>query len=254
MARSTMKAVTFDLWDTVIIDDSDEPGRASRGLAPKPVERRNLVHSFLDSHQSIPREWVDVAYDTVDAAFREVWYGQNVTWTVHQRLSILLKGLGRELPKAEMEELARLHEEMELVVRPSLAPGVAGALADLARRCRLGVISDTIFSTGRTLRRILDDEGILGYFDAFVFSDELGCSKPAPQTFETAARALGVKPSEMVHVGDREQKDVGGAHAVGARSILCTVVKDRSSECTKADAVCGDYGELVSIIERLDSG
>ncbi|GIT27925.1 MAG: hypothetical protein CM1200mP41_39690 [Gammaproteobacteria bacterium] len=30
-----IKAVTFDLWDTVIHDDSDEPKRAAQGLRSK---------------------------------------------------------------------------------------------------------------------------------------------------------------------------------------------------------------------------
>ena len=56
-----IKAITFDLWDTVFADDSDEPIRAARGLAPKLVERRNLVSGFLEKHQPIPRELVDAA-------------------------------------------------------------------------------------------------------------------------------------------------------------------------------------------------
>ena len=27
-----IQAVTFDFWDTLVIDDSDEPARAARGL------------------------------------------------------------------------------------------------------------------------------------------------------------------------------------------------------------------------------
>ena len=38
-----VKAVTFDFWDTIVIDDSDEPKRAKRGLRSKPDERRHLL-------------------------------------------------------------------------------------------------------------------------------------------------------------------------------------------------------------------
>ena len=132
MGRAVIRAITFDLWDTVLIDDSDEPKRAAQGLASKPDARRNLVCQFLARHKPISAEQVDLAYNTVDAAFRQVWYGQNVTWTVRQRLSVLLDGLGRHLCQAQFDELARLHEEMELEVRPDLAVGAVAVSEEVA--------------------------------------------------------------------------------------------------------------------------
>jgi putative hydrolase of the HAD superfamily len=240
------------LWDTVLIDDSDEPKRAAQGLESKPLARRSLVRQFLARHEPISAEHIDLAYNTVDAAFRQVWYGQNVTWTVRQRLSVLLDGLGRRLPEQEFDELVRLHEDMELAVRPDLALGAAEALETLHGKCRLGVISDAIFSPGRALRQLLAHYDLLKLFDAFVFSDEIGCAKPDARVFEAAAGDLGVELREIVHIGDREPKDIEGPHAVGARAVLCTVVKDRGSEDTKADAICSDFSDLPAILERLD--
>ena len=59
MTTNTIKAITFDLWDTVLIDDSDEPKRAAQGLKSKPIERWNLVRKFLERHESISAEQVD---------------------------------------------------------------------------------------------------------------------------------------------------------------------------------------------------
>ena len=253
MEKTQIQAITFDLWDTVIIDDSDEPKRSAKGLPSKPIERRDLVENFLSRHQLVARELIDLAYDTTDAAFRQVWYGQNVTWSVRERLSILLKGLDRQLPDYEMDELVRLHEDMELHIRPDIAPNVAEAIGSLAVKYRLAVISDAIFSPGRALRQLLDGYGLLRYFEAFVFSDEIGCSKPEPLAFETAAKALKIEPNQMVHIGDREKKDIAGPAAVGAKSILCTVVRDRGAENTKADAICTDFNDLPAIIEKLNA-
>ena len=221
-------------------------------MPSKPVERRNLVREFLGRHQPIADKLVDVAYDTVDAAFGQVWYAQNITWTVKERLAVLLRGLGRELPEDEFAHLIRLHEEMELAVRPDLASGIAEVLSNLQGKYRLGVISDAIFSPGRVLRQLLDDYEISRFFDAFIFSDELGYAKPVAVVFEAAAKALGVELTEIVHIGDREPKDIEGPRAVGARSIFCTVVKDRGSENTKADAICRDFNMLPQIVEDLN--
>ncbi|MHC4325867.1 MAG: hypothetical protein ACYSUX_16475, partial [Planctomycetota bacterium] len=98
MGRAVIRAITFDLWDTVFIDDSDEPKRAVQGLLPKPAERRRVVHQYLEGHEPVSKEQVVLAYDAVDAAFHHVWYSQNITWTVRERLSVLLKALKRDLP------------------------------------------------------------------------------------------------------------------------------------------------------------
>lgn len=248
---SKIKAITFDLWDTIIHDDSDEPKRKAAGKPPKKEERRRLVHGYLERHAPISREFVDRAYDTADAAFTKVWKEHHITWTVRERLEIVLKGLKRSLPDIELAELIRLHEEMEMDIRPDIIPGVKEALQQLRTRYRLGVISDAIFTPGRALRQILSDAGLLGLFDVFVFSDEAGRSKPDPSVFLAAASALGAKPKELVHIGDREQNDIEGPHQIGASAVLCTAVIDRRSEGTKADAVFSDYRDLPGVIETL---
>ncbi len=248
-----VRVVCFDLWDTVLVDDSDEPKRRAQGLPPKRVERRELVHRFLCRHAPVERPLVECAYDTADAAFWHAWRNQHVTWTVRQRLGIVLAGLHRELPPADFDELVRLHEEMELRVRPDLAPGIAEALEKLAQRYKLAVVSDAIFTPGWALRELLAGYGLKDLFAAFAFSDEVGRSKPAREMFARAAEGAGCRLEEMVHVGDREHQDVLGARAAGCRAVLTTVVRDRGSEHTQADAVCRDYAQLPAIIAALDA-
>ena len=248
-----IKTVSFDLWDTVFIDDSDEPKRAAAGLPPKSIQRRNLVQQFLERRGLIARELIDRCYDTTDAAFREVWYGQNVTWPVRVRLTILLQGLGQKLSENEFAELVRLHEDMELEFKPDLLPGIGEALEGLKGKYKLAVISDAIFSPGRALRELLRHYGLLNYFDYFVFSDEVGYSKPDPRAFHAVAKNTGCALEEIVHLGDREAKDIDGPHAVDARAILVPIVKDRGGPNSKADAVCHDFRELPAILRKLES-
>jgi putative hydrolase of the HAD superfamily len=247
-----IKVVSFDLWDTVLIDDSDEPKRAALGMRAKADERRQLVFEALRRHGSMSLSQVEDAYDATDAAFRAAWYEQNLTWTVGERLEVLLQKLELGLPEDDLLELVRLHEEMELEVMPELVPGIADALDALDGNCRLAVISDAIFSPGRVLRQILKHYRLYDRFEAFVFSDEIGCAKPDPRLFKAVLRETGCTPRELVHIGDREEKDIVGPHAVGARAILVSIVKDRGGPETTADAICRDYGELPAIIEGLE--
>jgi HAD superfamily hydrolase (TIGR01509 family) len=248
-----IRVVSFDLWDTVFADDSDEPKRRRQGLPPKRIERRDLVAQFLSGHAPVDRALVDCAYDTADSAFREVWHHQHYTWPVEVRLRVLLAGLKRELPAPELAELVRLHEDMELRVRPDLVPGVADALTMLARNYTLIVVSDAIFSPGRALRELLAGYGLRDLFSAFVFSDEVGCSKPAPAVFRRASELAGCRLDEMVHIGDREHNDIAGAKDAGVHAVLVTAAIDRGSSNTRADAVCGSFDQLPAIIDSLNS-
>ncbi len=247
-----VKALTFDLWDTLIVDDSDEPKRAAQGLPPKPRARRDLVADALNLNTSEERRLLDCAYDTVDAAARHAWYQYSTTWTVRERLEVLLRGLNRSLPASVLERLVDQHERMELEVRPDVVPGAESALQTLAERYPLVIISDTLFSPGWALRKLLESYGLARYFSGFVFSDELGRAKPDPTTFQKAAELAGCRLEEIVHIGDREEKDIAGPIAVGARGILFTAVKDRGSATTRAAAVCREFASLPQIIDALD--
>ncbi len=246
-----IKAITFDLWDTVFIDDSDEPKRKAAGRASKKEERRDIVFDYANRHKNVEREFVNIVYDTVDEAFRKVWHDQHVTWTVEERLTIIFKALKVELDVDELKEAVRLHEEMELEFRPDFIPGVHQAVKALHGKYKLGVISDAIFSPGRVLRQILEGEDLLQYFDSFVFSDEIGCAKPESLVFEQSFKNFNVQPHEVVHIGDREHNDILGPKKMGMKAVLCTASLDRGSERTQADAVFNDYRKLPEIIEKI---
>jgi putative hydrolase of the HAD superfamily len=222
-------------------------------MRSKKAERRFLTHQALSRHHRVTAEQVELAYDVVDAAFRKVWHDHHTTWTVRQRLGVLLEGLRFALPEDELAELVRLHEEMELLVRPRLVPGVRDALEALRGRYKLAVISDAIFSPGRALRQLLQGEHLHGFFEAMVFSDEAGFSKPDPRVFELAAGTLGVPVAQLVHVGDRDHTDVSGARKAGARAILFTAVR-KGEPTSSADSVCDRYEELPRLVAEMDGG
>ena len=251
---ASIEAITFDLWDTMIRDETDEPKRAAQGLSSKPVARRTLLHTALARHGDIDFDTLSMAYDVADAAFNRVWKGHAVTWTVAERLGVLLDGLGRDLPADEFAQVVEATETMEGDVPPDAVPGIAEALAALAGRYKLCVVSDALVSPGRVLRGMLRHHGLEDYFRGFVFSDEIGCSKPDPRMFHAAAEQLGVDLAAMVHIGDRDHNDVKGPQALGMKAVLFTAVRDNDENDTSADAICRDHAELSAIIDRLAAG
>lgn len=62
-----MPAISFDLWDTIVVDDSDEEERAALGLRSKHDERRALLHA------AVPERTLDEVVqsrDAIDIEFR----------------------------------------------------------------------------------------------------------------------------------------------------------------------------------------
>lgn len=251
MQKRPIGAVTFDLWDCLFIDDSDEAKRAAAGVPTKRIARRDLAHEYLRRHHDVSREVSDAAFNICETAFNKVWHDQYVTWTVRERYELLMKGLGKEIPEPDLSEVIRKHETMELDYRPDPAPGAAAALRALHGVYPLVVVSDAINSPGWALRELLKGAGMFDCFDAFVFSDEAGRSKPAPEVFQAAAAAVGCEIRDIVHIGDRPHNDIGGPHAVGARGVLLTVVKQRALGDHQPDAVCDDYSQLPKILAEM---
>lgn len=247
----TIKAVTFDLWDTIVDDDSDEPKRAARGLRSKRDERRFLVWSALDALEPIDLATVTLAYDTADAGFNLVWKELHINWTVAQRLRVVLNGLGRSLPPDAFDQLVEDTGRMEVEIPPDAIDGIGEALEELSRRYQLAVVSDAIVTPGTGLKAILEGHGLARYFSGFAFSDEVGHSKPHRAMFDRACAELGVAVDEIVHIGDRDHNDVKGPQALGAKAVLFTAARDADKHATTADAICESHRDLPAIVDRL---
>ncbi len=247
-------AVTFDLWDTLVIDDSDEPKRRARGLKTKKQQRRHLLWRALDAQAPTDADAVGLAYDVGDAAFNNVWHDQHVTWDIGTRLEIILKGLGRTLPADSFAEVVRAHAEMEVEISPDLIAGAAECLEELSRRYKLCIVSDAVVSPGSCLRQLLAKHQIKQYFQGFAFSDEVGHSKPHRDMFDSASNQLGVCVERMVHIGDREHNDVRGPHLLGMKAVLFTASRDVDKEGSTADAICERHADLPGIIDALAAG
>ena len=92
-----------------------------------------------------------------------------------------------------------------------LYPEVADVLEQLQPRFQLAVISNF---DGR-LRFILEHLGISKFFTHIFISSEIGADKPDPEIFRRALKLAGLKPDEVLHVGDDPERDWEAAKAAG---------------------------------------
>jgi len=244
-----LRAVTFDLWETLIKDvpESEPLLRARRngdiadvlrraGLKPDPV--------------------------ALEHAHREVWVRMDAVWKLRRDLSTLeqtrlyleiaLGDEARRLPAAVLDEAAERYGEALLHHPPRTIDGAAEVLDHVrARGLRVALICNTGRTPGRVLRVILGRFGIAGRIDSFCFSNELGICKPDPEIFRLALSPLGVRPDEAIHVGDRPDLDLAGARAAGL-----PVVHLRAPGAPEGDAdhVIPSLRDLPAIIDARLAG
>ena len=248
---SRIEAVSFDLWDTMVRHESDEPKRRALGLAPKDVERRRLIAESLARRRPVDPAALDLAWEVARAGFQTTWQQYAITWPLAQRLRVIAEGLGDRLDDDAVTELVERIGRMVVDVPPEPVEDIGAALESLAARYPLAVISDAIVVPGAWLRRLLAELGLARYFSTMAFSDEVGRAKPHRTMFETVARQMRVRPEGLVHVGDREHNDVSGARAVGARAVLFTGVHGEQHGSTQADVICVRHAELPRVVQEL---
>jgi len=124
--------------------------------------------------------------------------------------------------------------------------GMFELVADLgARQVPVGIISN---SEGH-LAELVEELGQRALFAVVIDSGRVGVDKPNPRIFELAAEALGVKLSDIVHVGDAWEADVLGACAVGAQAVWYAPTDDRA--LPEGVVACRDADELRQALKQF---
>jgi putative hydrolase of the HAD superfamily len=242
----SIQAVTFDFWNTLF---TEAPG----AFQLYKDRRRGWLSEMLSGDTCIAHDELERAYKAEAQSHHQIWREEHRTVAAIDRLGCILKHINVSLPQAALAELATRFEEGILEHPPIPVEGATEVLSRLSERYRLGIISDVGFSPGRVLRRVLEDHGLLRFFDSMVFSDEAGRSKPHLEVFECSARFLSTEPSAIVHVGDLEYTDIVGAKQAGYRAIRFTGVTPMDEgESTAADFVTDDLTNVFRLVGMLD--
>ncbi len=152
---------------------------------------------------------------------------------------------------SQMIEAYRTH-------RPSIRPfaAVPGLLSRLSGSFRLGLVTDGF----RDVQRLkLEALGLERYFEAVVFSDDLGREawKPSPKPFEAVLAALGVPAPDAAYIADNPLKDFPGPRSLGMKAVRVRFddgyhAGDRPPSPEYApDATLGSLTELESFLSEL---
>jgi len=203
----------------------------------------------------VARRALDRGYEASGAYLGRVWSDDRDV-PVERHVATILTAADPELPRrvtaSVMAELVDAYARPVLLVPPAVDPSARVALETLAARgYSLVLVSNTMRTPGATLRKLLEQYGLLGFFTHTTFSDEVGIRKPAPEIFALSLRAVGGDAATAVHVGDDARLDVDGAHAAGMRVIQVRSTPGRPPAGRAPDAVITSLRDLPAAIDRV---
>jgi FMN phosphatase YigB (HAD superfamily) len=252
-APVAVEAITFDYWNTLVTEERGHlRGRRLSAWAG----------IFEDTGFALERQHLEAAFDATWQAYVSSWQA-NQQFLAAQAAVHCIEQLGVDVPDdvhaALVEAFTNAGEGAEL----HLTPHVGEVVKELVGRgVRLGIVCDVGFTPSHVLRAHLEGAGLLDYFSAWAFSDEVGVYKPERQIFDHVLGELGgVAPDQVAHVGDLRRTDVAGAREMGMVSVRYAGVFDDSPEGAErsgievsdptapdADHVITDHRQLPDIL------
>ncbi len=76
---------------------------------------------------------------------------------------------------------------------------------------KVAVVGNVVFWPGSYNRILLEKAGLTEFIDGQFYADEFGVSKPKPEIFARMLSRFDVQPQEALHVGDSVFEDLAGA-------------------------------------------
>lgn len=198
-AARDIRAVTFDVGGTLI----------------HPWPSVGAVYAEVASRHGAAG--LDPAW--LEARFREEWRRLEGRFAHSRRAWVALVARVFDGVPQVGRDPAFFNDLFECFATPApwrVFPDVRPLLERLRRRgLRLGVISNW----DERLRPLLGRLGLGAAFDVILVSAEQGWRKPDTRLFLEAARRLGVRLRQLLHVGDHPREDVEGAVRAGCWAI-----------------------------------
>ena len=213
-----IRAVAFDLWETLITDTPDL-SRSQERL------RTSRMESILTARgYGALADRIEHAYRALWRRCHELYWSADLDVPCRRQIEHFLEELevdACDFDEATLAELEHAYAHAAVEVPPAVVAGAPETLRALKDRgYRVGLISNTGRTPGYALRRILEVLELAPSIDVMVFSNEHGACKPQASIFEELRRGLDVAYEELVFVGDNPYADVHGAQRCGMRAVL----------------------------------
>jgi len=209
--------VTFDLWETLIFDEPEKDETRGR------MRYEGLQVALEDYGIKLAMDDMKRGYEQSGPKLQDIW-DRNEEVPIIDQINLIIELAARRsitMSPAWVQGLSKAYVDPIFEIPPKLNPDAPKVLEELrSRRYKIGLISNTGRSPGEAIRRLLQTYGVMKFFDAAVFSNELKRRKPDRMVFDYAAHMLGTETASVVHIGDNPEADYWGARKAGMRAIL----------------------------------
>lgn len=244
----SLKVITIDFWNTLF----DSSGGKHRNA----LRYHTIMEEIGELGASVSNEDFDNALQASWEFFNNIWINHQRTPKPVETIEFFWSFLKLPYSRKSIDKVTQVFSDSIIHYPPKLMTNVATSLPVLASKYRLGIVSDTGFTPGVTLQRLMQDHGILDYFTSFSFSDETGVSKPHPDAYQKVLREFSVSSTEALHIGDIEKTDIKGAKGLNMMAIKfsgdpTTMHREDNNSTTLADAEVFDWNDMPTCIEML---
>jgi putative hydrolase of the HAD superfamily len=182
-----VRAVIFDLWDTLVLYDVEHSRATERRIAERLGTDPDQFH----------RVWRESRSERDGGSLADSFRSVGATAELLPELLDLRRNAFREAAVPQEGALETLRELRE-------------------RGLRLGMIS----VCSEEVAELWEETPFAGLFDSTVFSCSVGFRKPDPAIYQLALDELDVEPGEAIFVGDGANDELAGAERVGMRAVL----------------------------------
>ncbi len=211
----------------------------------------DVFGTLVDLEPPAPRlaQTLGAPLEECELAFRdEIAYYRAHMLEAHDQSSLLT--LHRHCAEVISTSLGR-HVSVEQLLdalRFRAFPDAAPSLMQLRRAgLRMVVVSNWDISLSDVLR----GAGLTPLIDGVVTSAACRVAKPDPLPFRAALPILGLRPAEVVHVGDSVSEDVAGARAAGITPILLLRGSAHAGAPVGAPLTVSSLTEVPGLVSRL---
>ena len=187
-----VKAIAFDFWGTLM----------QQGVKPSPLRQA----------QQILR--VKIPFASFVLLFEQAFMTRSFN-DLYEAFSNVCKAFNKTARKQLLDKLVGMWNKNTLLAKPF--PDVVQALQDLSKDYDLALITNT---DNFSVPSIVQKYDLAKYFKTIIYSFETGFLKANKEIFSLLVEKLGLKPEQVLMVGDTIQSDVNIALQAGLKAVL----------------------------------
>ena len=166
------KVICLDFWDTIYSNDNS-------------AERHQYIQSYISEKFVIPQETVKSLLEKYN------YLNRDKQISLLDRLTYIENMLQIKISDEKKKEAEKNISASVLKFPPQLFEGCSEFLSKISLKNKVFLVSNTNYSYGYDLKKILQKDGLFNYFDDFFFSDELKMRKTNDLLPEAGGKEAG---------------------------------------------------------------